>query len=137
MVRFITAFKTSEEHALWKMVERINNAWINNQPELLMEIFHENMSISGPDFLPVSIGREACIKSYKDFISQASYRDFTYNNPRIDIFDKTAIVSYYYELIITMDDFDDVYKGKDVFIFIRADDRWLAIWRIAISEVTI
>ena len=42
----------------------------------LNQYFHEDMVIRGPDFQELCRGKAACVKSYQEFLVQATIKDY-------------------------------------------------------------
>ncbi len=118
---------------IWQLVQRLNDAWAKpGSPEDLASFFREDIVMVNPDFIQRTEGRDACVASYQDFCRQAAIRDFKISNPGIDVFENTAIATYSYEITYEMGGelFNDT--GRDVFVFVRENDRWQAVWRTMI-----
>ncbi len=126
------SFKTKVQQEVWQVIQDINNTWVNGNPEDLANFFHENMVIVSSDFQELGKGREACVQSYKDFASNAIIQDFKEMYSTIDVFGNTAIISYSFKIKYEMngETFHDT--GRDMFVFIRKEDKWLAVWRIVL-----
>lgn len=117
---------------IWQLVQRMNDAWAKDGPDELASFFHDDIVMVHPDFTQRTEGRAACVASYEDFRKQAAILDFKISNPGIDVFGNTAIATYSYEIAYEMggERFNDT--GRDVFIFVRENGRWLAVWRTMI-----
>ena len=118
---------------IWGLVQRMNDAWAKpGGPEDLASFFREDIVMVHPDFIQRTEGRDACVASYEDFCRQAAIRDFKISNPGIDVFVNTAIATYSYEIRYEMGGelFNDT--GRDIFVFVRENDRWQAVWRTMI-----
>jgi len=122
-------FKSEDQQEVWQVINDINNIWVKGNPEDLENFFHEKMVIVHSDFKERGEGREICINSYKDFASQAKIHEFKESNPAIDVYGNTAIATYTFEIVYEMNKqiFSDT--GRDIFVLIREDNRWQAVWR--------
>jgi len=58
----------SSQQEIWQVIQKINKAWSENRTEELHRYFHKDFVIAGTNYHPLARGRDACIKSYKDFI---------------------------------------------------------------------
>ncbi len=67
------------------LLSKVNQAWLKGRPEELNECFHNDMLIEGPGFQETARGNEVCVRSYEDFIRQATVRDFKESEPDIDL----------------------------------------------------
>jgi uncharacterized protein (TIGR02246 family) len=115
-----------------EVVEQLNDAWVKGSPEKLATFFREDIAMVHPDFVQRTEGREACIASYVDFCSQAKVNDFKLGETSIDVFGDTAVATYSYEISYEMGGERFTDSGRDLFVFIRENDRWQAVWRTMI-----
>lgn len=128
----MTHSNPEETEEIWRLVQRMNDAWAKDGPEELASFFHENMVMVTPDFNQRTEGRAACVASYDGFRKQAVILDLKISNPGIDVFSDTAIATYSYEIAYQMggETFNDT--GRDIYIFVRENGKWLAVWRTMI-----
>lgn len=115
-----------------EMIEQLNVTWAKGSPEQLSSFFREDIAMVHPDFVQRTEGREACIASYVDFCSQAKVNDFKLGDTSIDVFGHTAVATYSYEISYEMGGERFTDSGRDLFVFIRENDRWQAVWRTMI-----
>ena len=123
---------TREAEDVWRLVQRMNDAWAKDGPEELASFFRQDIVMVRPDFTQRTEGRAACVASYEGFRKQAVILDFKISSPGIDVFADTAIATYSYEIAYEMggERFNDT--GRDVFVFVRENGNWLAVWRTMI-----
>ena len=122
-------FETEEKEEVWDVMQAINKAWVEGRPDDLDPFFHEDMVIVAPDFRSGARGKEACIRSYRDFCSRATIHDFQEDRPEVEVFDSTAVVSYAFEISHEADGKIRHDRGRDLFIFVQDRDQWQAVWR--------
>ena len=127
-----SAYWTSASEEVWQLVQRMNDSWAKDGADDLASFFREDIVMVNPDFTHRTEGRDACVASYQDFRKQATIRDFKITNPGIDVFGNTAIATYSYEIQYEMggERFNDT--GRDIFVLVRENDRWQAVWRTMI-----
>ena len=127
----MTARDDREEIRL--LLNKINDAWLAGPPDgipgVLNECFSADMVIKGPSFQAMGRGKEACVKSYVDFVRQARVRSCTLSEPEIDHFGDTAIATYSWEMTYELDGHEYHNSGHDLFVLSRVEGRWLAVWR--------
>ncbi|MBN2364903.1 MAG: nuclear transport factor 2 family protein [Calditrichaeota bacterium] len=111
------------------IVKQINLSWREGHPEKLEKFFHENMMIVSADMKILGDGREACIRSYVDFINQVILHKYEESQPEVHVWGNTAIAWYDYEIGWEMNGKSHQESGKDLFVFSWQDGKWLAIWR--------
>jgi len=119
-----------EKRKIETIVRFINEAWTQDRLEDLNRFFHQDMVIIGPDARVAGRGRDACISSYRSFAEAAEIHSFAQNDFRIEAFENTSVVTYSFSLSYEMDGkiFRD--SGRDMFVFTREREDWMAVWRM-------
>ena len=118
------------QHEIQAVVSEINQAWLSGRVDDLNEIFHERMVIVGPDFQELSRGRVACVKSYRDFLSQATIIDYRESEPVLDDWGTVAVATSPWEMTYQLAGQRYRESGHDTFVFKREDGCWRAVWRL-------
>jgi uncharacterized protein (TIGR02246 family) len=126
----ITSSFEKAQKEIWQVVKDMNDAWVKGRPENLVNFFHEDMVIVGPDLQKRGEGRQACVKSYEDFCTRATVHDFKEMDLRIDVYDDTAIATYSYEITYEMNGKTFHETGRDVFVLVRERNKWWTVWRL-------
>jgi len=91
----MSTISDEKTHELFfQIVKEINRLWQDGPFEKLKDYFHEKMVIVSPDLQVLGDGREACIKSYAEFVSQARIDKYEENPPEVHAWGNTAVVSY-------------------------------------------
>jgi len=119
----------SAKQEVWEIVQQINRAWVEGQPDRLNNLFHERIVNVGGDGTQYAEGRDACVAGYRSFCDNATDLSFREFEPQIDVFDQVAIVSYRFEIEYTMNGSANRETGRDTFVLERHDNGWLAVWR--------
>ena len=118
-------------------LQTINGAWLSANPAaargVLRSCFHPDMVIKGCELTTMAEGRDACVDSYVDFIKQAKVSHFEQEEPDIRLFGNTAIASYRWRIVYTLDGQECDEKGGDIFAFLREGGKWLAVWRAMLN----
>lgn len=114
-------------------IRKINEAWVEGRPGDLRDYFHEDMVIFGPGFGIRGEGREACVKSYENFVSQATVGEFVQTDLVMDIWGNTAVATYRFEVSYKINGRRHGDSGRDLFVLVREDGRWWAVWRTMIT----
>jgi len=118
-------------------LETINGAWLSRNVNAirlaLSACFHREMVIKDAKLKTVARGREACVQSYLDFVEQARVSAFQQTEPDIYVFGDAAIASYNWEIAYSIGGENHRQGGGDVFVFLRAEERWLAVWRAVLG----
>ena len=120
------------------LLARINNAWLHKRGDelttALNACFAEEIVMRGPDFVLFGKGRDFAVQSYRDFVSQAEIRDFSLEEPEIDIAGETATAHYKWKMTYAIKGQEYAEQGHDVFVLSRRTTQWLAIWRVMLTE---
>ena len=125
-----SSLESKHKEQIRQVIKEINQSWLEGHPEILNQYFHDNMMIISSDFKIMGAGKEVCVKSYTDFISQAVVKDYKESGPEIHVWNDTAVVFYNFEIAWEMDGKLLNDSGRDFFIFTFENGRWLAVWRM-------
>lgn len=121
--------KLKEE--VWQSVKSINRHWaITENMDSLGLYIHPEMIIITPDSKQPLQGKSKIIESYKSYADYAETVSLKENNPLIQLHgnNKTAVVAYDYELTIKIPSGEEqFFTGRDMYILIHDNDKWIAI----------
>jgi uncharacterized protein (TIGR02246 family) len=122
-----------EEDAVRAAFHAINNAWLQRRAQDMREHLHPDVVMVQPGFGAALRGREECIASYADFRAGATLHAYTSTPPTVQVWADTAVAWHRWTMRYEWDGhlYDDA--GHEVFVFGRADGRWVAVWRTLIS----
>jgi ketosteroid isomerase-like protein len=123
------AAEKQEQEQIRNLLSRINEAWLTGQTERLSDCFHNHMIVKGPDLQEMARGREACVKSYADFIRLATVGEFQASEPVIDLIGNVAVATSAWEISYRMNDRDYHESGRDLLVLTREDGGWQVAWR--------
>jgi hypothetical protein len=118
-----------DQKELWKLMQKINNCWYKGDPQHLSDFFHPNIVINSPDFRHSIIGKDNCIQTYIDFMNISTILLYRENNPSVQIFEKTAIVTYHFEMKYEQKGKTFHETGTDILVFEKDESSWKVIWR--------
>ena len=127
----------AEEQAqkeIGRIVRAINAAWVQGSPGEMAAYLDARMVMVQPGFQERLMGREACIESYREFASHAVIHSYEEDEATVDLRGDTAIASYRYAMEYEMG--GELYHdaGHDVFVLMRAECGWRAVWRTLIPQ---
>lgn len=123
-----------ERDEIQGLIGRINQAWLKGNPEELKEYFHDDMVIKGPHFELMGTGKAACIKSFEDFLRAAKIHDFKESDVQVDLFGPTAVATFAWEIDYAIGAQNYHETGHDVFVFVRSNGKWQAVWRAVLPS---
>jgi uncharacterized protein (TIGR02246 family) len=110
-------------------MQRINRAWLEKRPEELARLFHADITFVYPGFAGQLQGREAMVASFVDFCRNATVHDYREADHRADVIGETAVASFTYEMVYERSGKRNRATGRDLWIFARNGDDWIAVWR--------
>lgn len=118
------------EATIWDTVQAINRCWtcgdLNELPKL-NEYFHDSMvAITPTDKLRLE-GKKACFDAWAGFCRRAKITCWKETDPIIQIYGDSAVVTYYYHLSLEIGGQKADMAGRDMFVLIKEDDRWMAV----------
>jgi hypothetical protein len=122
-----------EREDIRMLLGKISAAWRQGRMEELGEYFHDDMVIRGPELQAMGRGRDVCVGSYKDFISQATVQELKEGDAEIDVWGNSAVAWYPWEMRYQMGGHSYHESGRDLFVFVREEGKWLAAWRAVLQ----
>jgi uncharacterized protein (TIGR02246 family) len=118
-----------DREAIRAIIGDINRAWLEGRFEDLQRCFHPDMVIVAPGFAQRLAGAAACADTYREFMAAATIHAFEASPADVDVWGDTAVASYAYDIDYEMSGRRQRERGRDLFVFTRADGRWRAVWR--------
>lgn len=119
-----------EEQAVWAGVQEMNRCWTcGEDAELtrLTDYFHETMVAITPTDRLLIEGQKACIAGWSRFARSARIDSWLEKEPKVSIYGKMAIVTYYYEMACNFGGNDLRLEGRDMLALINEDGRWQVV----------
>jgi ketosteroid isomerase-like protein len=127
-----------DQAAILTQISRINEAWQEQSGELMTKTlgacFAEDVVMRGPDFALLGSGRDFAVQSYVDFVAQADVRNFTTDEPEVDVAGDTATALYAWQMSYVLAGQEYTEQGHDLFVFSRRGVQWLVVWRALLSS---
>jgi len=120
---------TSDQEAVAAAMRRINRAWLDRRTEDLLPLFHPDIAMAFPGFGNRAAGREEIIGGFADFCEHATVQEFRESDFQVDIAGDVGVVSFVYEMVYERDATHYRAIGRDLWVFSRRGDDWLAVWR--------
>lgn len=103
------------------LVARINDAWLHKRGDALTAAlrpcFAEDTVMRGPGFVLAGRGRDFAVQSYQDFVTQATVKQFSFDEPGIDVCGETATAQYKWTMTYTLNGQEYSEHGHDVCVF--------------------
>ena len=114
------------------LVREVNDGWLAGDFRALHRYFHDDMVIRGPQFQELCRGKDACVKSYEEFLAQATVKDYRHDVPTIDLFGSSAVVTFQWEMRYELSGKDYSEPGSDTLLLTKENERWLVLWRLVL-----
>lgn len=122
-----TTFDDPAQTEVWATLRALNDAWTQGDGSRLADHFHPNMvAITATDRLRLA-GRDACLASWQSFVRATRIHRWREIDPLVQIYGDTAVVTYYFDMAFDMAGRTVELGGRDMFVFVREDGRWLAV----------
>lgn len=116
-----------------RVVEAINEAWTRGRPEEIGDHLEEDAVIVRPDGDRVE-GHEAFVATYREFVEHGLLHAFESSAWAVDVWPRTAVVTYRFEVDFEFGGERSREAGRDVWVLVERDGRWRAAWRTVRSE---
>ncbi len=115
------------EEEVWQTLRALNDAWTKGDPADLRHYFHEHMVAFAGNARERIEGREACVKGWSAFANATEIHAWREISPKIQIYGNTAVVTYYFDMSFSMDGQEIEMDGRDMFVFVKDNGKWLAV----------
>jgi hypothetical protein len=110
-------------------LDRITLAWRQRRPADLNDLFHPAITMALPGFIGRVEGREANLAGFADFCTNAIVHEYQEDGHQIDVIGDTAVATLTYAMMYERDRKRSRVSGRDLWVFIRQGEKWLAAWR--------
>ena len=130
--------QTSGHEAVKTVVQTINRVWLNGQVEALAPVVDPNIVMVFPGFTGQIQGRDQFLAGFRDFCENAKVQEFHDHDYQSDLVGDTAVVTFRYDMIYERSAERYRASGRDLWVFQRQDNGWIAVWRtmLEIQEQT-
>ena len=120
-------FTDAIQQEIWTTLRALNDAWTQGSPERLIEYFHPKMIAVTPVDRLRRDGAASCIAGWQGFAESTRIHSWREIDPLIRVFGDSAVVSYYFEIRFEVGGQLINQGGRDLFFFVRENDRWWAV----------
>jgi len=124
----------TEAVRIQELVREFNRRWVSGQAHTLAEFFDPNATIAISGQTEGLAGRDACVRSYEEFVATARILSFDLEDPQVDVIGSIAVARCPYEIEYEMASGRWHGSGYDLLVFGRSDSQWKIVWRTLISE---
>lgn len=123
----MTIMQETVKQEVWKTLRKLNDCWTKGDGSGLVNHFHENMVAITATKRERLVGRDACVADWMGFAKAAKIHYWKETDPKIDLFDNTAIVTYYFDMSFDIGGQSINMGGRDMYIFVKEDNKWWAV----------
>jgi ketosteroid isomerase-like protein len=123
-----------DNEAIRRLISGVSEAWLAGDASRLNQYFHGRMTINGPDLQELGAGREACVKSYEDFIRETAILEYEESEPKINLYGSTAVVVCLWKITYEMKGQKHRDEGRDLLVLVRHEGSWLVAWRAVFPQ---
>lgn len=120
---------SATEAAIQTLIRASNRAWREGNTEDLRQLLHPDVAFVGPRLQVLAEGRDACIRSYEDFVSRAEIHAFDEQPAEVRITGSTAVATYEWTIAYTMGGQRHDERGHEMLVCVRTDAGWQIVWR--------
>jgi len=124
---------TATETQVHEVLAAINRAWRNGQPMEMYEYLHPDITMALPGFKEKVAGRHTFLASFVEFCANAQVVQYSESDENINVIDRVAIANFKFNMVYDRVSYRAQSTGRDVWVFERVGDRWLAVWRTMIE----
>ncbi len=117
--------KTKQE--VLEAVQGLNRAWTTGNVDALKGYFHRDMVAITPTEDKRLEGKEACIDAWEAFVKAAKIRYWKEFDHKIQLYENTAVVTYYFDMSFDMGGQNITMGGRDMFVMVKEHGQWLAV----------
>jgi general stress protein 26 len=122
-----------EGDRLWQIVETVNRTCKEGKGfDRLAPLLHEGVVMVLPGMGRRVEGRAACLRMLEDACSQMAFQRFDGSQQRIDVWDRTAVVTYRYDCVWDFQGRTLTDDGHEIVTFVRQGPDWRIAWRAII-----
>jgi hypothetical protein len=110
-------------------MQAINAAWLDGRVEALSPLVHPDIVMALPGFADRARGRDVFLAGFRDFSTNAAVHEYHERDRQIDVVGNAAVVTFRYEMVYERSRERYRATGRDLWVFERHGDDWLAVWR--------
>jgi uncharacterized protein (TIGR02246 family) len=121
--------RVSDESAVRAVLSAINRAWRSGQPQSMAEHLDPEMTMVLLGFNGVVSGRSAFLAGFDEFCKNARVLEYLESDELIQVIGDCAFDSYRFDVLYERARYRERSRGRDLWVFKRAGDRWIAVWR--------
>ena len=111
----------------------INQCWLEGRPRDMKAFLHPEIVMVFPGFSGSVSGCDAFLNGFVEFCGNCGTISFQESDHQVDRFDDTAVASFHFDMIYERDGARYRSTGRDIWVFSRRPEGWLACWRTMVE----
>jgi ketosteroid isomerase-like protein len=126
--------EVSHEETIRRVIRQLNDLWLSKQYDGIAELISAQVVVAPPGFNGRIRGREAYVRSFREFDRAATTHEFSPGEPEIDIVGDVAVAICPFFIVYEMAGTTHRDRGRDILVFSRSTGEWRVVWRTMLSE---
>jgi ketosteroid isomerase-like protein len=119
-----------------RTMEAIQATWREHRPRDMAPYLHPDVTFAVPGFGAMIRGRDFLISSFVQFVDIARVIEYRESDLDVQVIGDTAIVTFRFDMIYQRQQQPrERSTGRDLWVFARHGDRWVAVWRTMLDIV--
>ena len=110
-------------------MEAIKATWLENRPRDMLPYLHPDITLAFPGFGAMVRGRDLLVTTFVQFCNVARVVEYRESDLDVQVIGDTAVVTYRFDMIYEREKKREHSTGRDLWVFARHGDQWLAVWR--------
>ena len=124
----------SDEEAIRKIIERINENWLAARYEEIGRNIDPDAVVAPPGSPARIAGRDAYVASYREYDGMARTHEFRMETSQIDLIGDVAvaITPFFVDYEIAAGRYRE--SGREILVFRRNAGEWRVVWRTMLTD---
>jgi hypothetical protein len=119
----------SDRTAVSEALERINRTWLEGRPHDLAPLVHPGIVMVVPSLNARAEGSDAFVAGFVDFCDNAELQEYGESDLQVDVTGDSGVATFAFDMVYKRGEASYRSTGRDLWVFARQDDAWLAVWR--------
>jgi Domain of unknown function (DUF4440) len=110
-------------------VRDLNRAWLEKRFAELARFFHPDVVVVESGSGKRLLGRDACVKSYRQFMLHSRVTEFRESRFNADLWDRTAVAAYVFDIRYSTGGVKYHDVGREFFVLVKTGQGCQVVWR--------
>jgi uncharacterized protein (TIGR02246 family) len=111
----------------------LTKAWRTGRTQDIAALLHPAVVFVLPDFKGHAEGPTACVATFEEFLTAALVLRYEEEAPTVDVFGDTAVATFRWEMDWEMGGQRSEDTGRDIYVLVHVEGRWLIAWRTLVA----